>query len=267
MQKIIFKPLYQSLLVLFALVVTPCKANETELIFLDDGYCPFVCDDQDRPGITVELLRALFEPEGYTFKIKLLPFKRAISQVISANSNPETFYFLSGASPDDKVFMQKSLPFIFADVCFFTAHDSQWKYEGMSSKPVKFGLVDQYDYQFINDFLYRPEQKDLLINLVGNHPTQRLLKQLAAGRIEAFVDIQAHARYLIDKHHLNEGIKEVGCMAKGFPIEVSMPKNHALTDKLMSLITSKRKELYQSGAVEAVFKRYSVRYSQPDWDQ
>jgi hypothetical protein len=240
-------------------------AEDKTLYFVSGDNCPFSCASHDKPGIWVEMIRALLESSGYTVQHQLRPIKRAHHEVrrVDPQSNQYLFTVRTARSLDSNPAMPGLLtshrPILFYRGCFITRSNVEWQYSGPQSSPsIKLGLVDGLNYSFLSEFLNRTDQKPLTIYTVGKDPTLSNLKLLVSGRIDALLSTYTLAYYSAAKEGLTDKIEMAGCDVTPHPFYLVFPDKHHLSKILIKLIDDRLDTVNANGTVARIYANYEI---------
>lgn len=160
---------------IFAFLALFLSLAEAETITAtQDPWPPFV-QAEGPPGLSVELVRAAFEHEGYEFKMTIMPWARAIYQVRNGNVDVlvATWYTLERTA-----YLRYSEPYMQSQLKFIKRAGDDFEFHGLASLTGKsVGVARDYGYgdEFSNAPNFtRPETNNTVLNLL----------KLQAGRID-----------------------------------------------------------------------------------
>lgn len=253
----IFKRRLFTILLVFNLNIS-LETNAETLVIVDDGYCPFMCEDNDSPGIYMELLQKIFTGSPHLIEQQILPIKRAIHLAKTSNHQHSPMYIVVGAEGTSGHQLSKTDPISYHEVCYFTAQQNPWRYTGINSPAAHIGLIKGYEYKQYADYIFRTNNPNTISWIVGSQPTLKLMRQTAAQRIDVFVDIRAHSEIMQIKHNLQNSIINAGCSETPYPISLLLPNQHPLTEQLVAQINKSLKAFRRSGQLHTIFQRYNM---------
>lgn len=174
-----------------ALAYAP-QAQAEDITLVADEWCPYNCaPGADKPGMAIEIAKAIFEPQGAVIAYRLVPWSRALEQVATGAMDGAV-----GASRQERA----DLAFPANDLgpltnVIVTAKASGFAYAGIDSlKGRKLGLIQDYGYGEPIDSFMAANPGDIRA-ITGNDVTGQLLKLLLAGRVDAIVEGEAVIRY------------------------------------------------------------------------
>lgn len=247
------------MLILIAIILLlPFNSKAENIVIVDDGYCPFMCDSEESPGIYYELLSEIWNHQNYKVQQKILPFKRAMHLAQTSNNQHDTIYVVIGTETHDLLKLTPSDPISFHQVCFYTSANNTWRYSGPNSASAKIGYIDGYTYHVVQDYLFREKNPNDLTVVVGDKPTLKLIRLVAANRLDGFADIRSHAEVLLKQHKLEKAVINAGCVSQPHPIRVMLPSLHPKTPELLRSINEGIRRLRRNGKAQEIFKRYNM---------
>lgn len=249
------------LLMCTTLLSVPTFASET-ISFRSDYWCPYICNpNSDKPGYMVEVLRKVFEPQGYKLDIQLQSWVKAIAATRTNESNA-----LMGASPiDGPDFIFPKQPLGLMRNAFFVRRDSKWSYQGAASLAgQKIGVINSYTYGEGIDPLIKQKHTSFYV-VSGKQPLESVVRMAHTGRLDAFVespDILPHTtaqtkKYL--RHFRFAGWVEIAEPELYVLFSPKNPKSKVYAQILDEGIT----KLRASGELKRILDRYEVY----DWDR
>ncbi len=245
-------------IVIAIILALPLKSKAENIVIVDDGYCPFMCDSEETPGIYYEILSEIWRDLDHQLQQEILPFKRAMHLAQTSNNQHDTIYIVIGTETHDQLKLTASDPISFHQVCFFTGANNAWRYSGPDSTAAKLGYIDGYTYHVVQDYLFREQNPNDLTVVVGDKPTLKLMRLVAANRLDGFADIRSHAETLLQQHKLDKAVINAGCVSTPHPIRVMLPSLHPKTPELLRSINEGIRKLRRNGKAQAIFKRYNM---------
>jgi polar amino acid transport system substrate-binding protein len=163
---------------------------------------PFIDPDHPRQGLSLEIVRAAFETQGYSVVMTFMPWARAEELVRQG-----TYAITPGAWPteDRKKDFLFSEPYIENSIKFIKRKGDVFEYRGLESlNGLVVGVVRGYGYDdaFLTASSFRREEaNDFITNI----------RKLLARRIDITLEDEIVARYLLSRSEtgLSEGIEFV----------------------------------------------------------
>ncbi|MHC4885313.1 MAG: substrate-binding periplasmic protein [Planctomycetota bacterium] len=239
---------------------SPTAPPAKTLIFCSDPWPPYAGrqDVKDR-GYIVDLVTAIYEPDGYTVSFINLPWSRCIKDTRDGRITA-----LAGADI-------KEVPdFIFPEETvgttrptFFVRKDSSWAFKGVTSlKEIKLGVIQDYTYsEDVDEYTQRHQKSDRLLIVKGNDPLDRLIDALQNKRIEAFIENAPVVHYTLRQKGLGDQIREAGGPQAGVRLFVPFSPKLPQAKEHARRFDEKIREFRRSGKLKTILDRYQLQ----DW--
>jgi polar amino acid transport system substrate-binding protein len=177
-------------LVSLLLVTLSVSADDKTVVAAADPWPPFVDQNNPKDGLSLEIIRAAMQTQGYTVKMAYVPWARALAGVTDA-----TYDILPDAwmTEERKATLSFSGPYTSNDILFIKKKGDPFEYKGLDSlKSKTVGVITGYGYgdAFMNSSLFKREGAgDLLTNI----------RKVVAGHIDLTLEDQIVAKSLISK--------------------------------------------------------------------
>ena len=163
-------------IIIFCLSALPCMANEKTIVAAADPWPPFVNPADPKEGLSLEIIKAAYETEGYTVEMNYVPWARAINGVKKGKYDiiPTTWM-----TDERKTFLMFSEPYAVNKIKFIKNQDDPFEFEGIKSLTgKKIGTIRGYGYgdEFMNaDNFIREDVTDLMTNIKKlTHSSRRI---------------------------------------------------------------------------------------------
>lgn len=253
----------KSILLVVILISTGLSANAKEIKMASGDWCPYVCDPtlhKGKMGYLPDIVKIIFEKEGYTFKMHYLPFAR----VVDATKRGDYVAIPGVYKSDVPDFIFASTPQGLGGNEIYVLKENSWKYKGLSSlKDLKgkIGITNDYTYgKKIDKFI--KTNSEIFNTLSGEDPQGRNMKMLATKRVVAWIEDVQVAKFNISKEGLTTKILSAGQVGEELPVYVGFsPKNAEESKKYAKLVEDGIKELRKSGKLKEILSDYGLS----DW--
>ncbi len=242
-------------------VSTPKAGGAKALTFCSDSWPPY--SDQAgtaREGYVVELLRAIYEPLGYTVNYTVQPWSRCLVGVRSG-----LYSGLAGAEHDDipdlffpRLMAGASFP------TFFTSKTHLWTYSGeMSLRQIRLGVVQNYTYApALDRYIAAEAQGDRIVVFRGDEPFRQMLAGLEGGRVDAIIENSLVVEAFLRQQRLPaELLRTAGSAGPGRGVFVPFSPVDERSPELAALFDRRLLELRRDGVLQRILDRYQVS----DW--
>jgi len=240
------------------------KANfgvEKELNFASIDYCPFTCDpdkENGKEGIMIEVLRLSLEPIGYRVKFDIMPYSRAIAEV-KLNNYDGIAVVIKSHAPS---FIYPELPTLRPRVGLYIKKERNLSYSSTDSlKNSLMVVVQDYKYDNANFDAYIARNKGnkaRILSLTGNNTVERALKSILFQRADVYLENQLSVAYYATGLEIKNKIQLIHSIPSDIN-DYSAFSPTIIEAKYLSIqLSSTIKELYETGKMNAIFKKYGV---------
>ncbi|MDI4632638.1 transporter substrate-binding domain-containing protein [Pelomonas sp. V22] len=246
-------PLLASLLPCLAL---PAARADEIVLASPDFWCPFSCKAGDPlEGFTVDIIRAIFGPAGHQVRLVNENYSRALLDVRAGRytATPSTF---RDEAPD---FVLPEQPISRNRYCVYVLPQQRWTYTGPGSlRGKQVGIVRNYSYGSELDRLIKAQPKQFDVH-AGDGLTERMLRRLEVGRIDAFIEDENLVTYTLrQKPELKA--RSAGCEAPTYAFMAISPQ-HPKAQAYARLFSEGMLQLRRTGQLREILARYGL----PEW--
>ncbi|HQM45889.1 MAG TPA: transporter substrate-binding domain-containing protein [Smithellaceae bacterium] len=163
-----------------------------------DTWPPYNDDPKSKlPGSMVEIVKKIFEKNGYKIDYQVMPWNRSIADVEEGK-----FDAIFGATTEcpDCITPKEAIGLMINH--FYVKKGSTWRYTGPDSlKTVSVGVIADYSYTDVFDAYVKKNKGDYkkIDMMHGDESLQKNVKKLLAGRIGAIVENPLVFNWVITK--------------------------------------------------------------------
>lgn len=226
-----------------------------------DDWPPYNMIPGRKPeGYMIDVLKAVFEPQGISVDYQLVPWNRAI-----ADTRAGVYVAVVGASRTDGaglVFPAEELAI--NRLGFYTRSTSVWSFNGIASlSTVSIAAVAGYDYRsWLNQYIDRFKGDERRVQLVsGDRPLETNFRKLLNGRVDVIVDSETSLRYMARQMNVEESVREAGHGSDPTDIYVAFSPQYPYSVDLANMLSYGIRELRSRGRLAAILAPYGL----PDW--
>ncbi len=247
------------------------QAGEKKIVLAADEWCPYNCSPEDtaRPGYMVEIAQAVFKKAGYQVEYKVMPFQRALHDVLKGSVDGAIAVDSETAREAQEMYLRtsgKMASFAPSDtmavtrVSFFTASETQWTFDpanpeaSIAALGGKVGVPKGYSYD-ISQLL---RKMDLLVEISGDTPMEQLLKMLESGKVKAVIDDDAVIQYVAGNIGLAGKVRFAGAAGDTLDCFIGFNTTHKDYAELLDKGVA---EMRANGELAKIMQKYNMQ----DW--
>ncbi len=247
-------------LAVLLLAISQLPVTAATLTVRADSYPPYNGTPGDaKPGYVVEILKAIFEPQGITVDYQIRPWSRTLEEVKKGTFDAA----IAGlkADMDTGVFPQEACGMNRLGV--YVLAGNSWKYSGPDDlKHIKLGIIEGYTYS--DEIMgHLRANKPMVFTVNGDDPLPKLTRMLQAGRIDAFVENPDVVAYYLRSAGLGDKIVTAGDAsgAKIEPLYVIFSPGKPTSRDYAAKYDEGLRKFRQSGKLREILAAYGLK----DW--
>jgi polar amino acid transport system substrate-binding protein len=237
---------------------SPINGNsDATLVFGSDVWAPFIsAPEAEQAGYMVDIVRALFESEGYAVRFVVLPWSRCLEEARSGRITG----VLGAEVVDAPNFIFPQEVIARSRASFYVRDDIKWHYEGPDSlSHVKLGYIQDYGYPLaILDYIEGQTDASRLYAAHGEAPLDQLIEALKAKRIDAFIEFTDVADYKINQLDLGESIRYAGCAATDAELFIAFSPVLKTSTGLARIFDDNYRAMLKRGDIERMLQQYGL---------
>ncbi len=242
------------------------RTQERTITVVGDEWPPFnmipdgIAPNRRREGYMIDILRAVFEPQGISIIYQLVPWNRALS-----DTRAGIYTAVVGASKVDGaglVFPAEELAI--NRLGFYTLSTSVWTFDGVASlSEVSLGVIAGYDYrEWLNDYIRRYGDDERRVQIMsGDRALEANFRKLLNGRIDAIVDSETSLRYTAWQLNVEAKVREAGRGSEPTNIYVAFSPESPYAVDLADMLSNGVRELRSNGRLASILAAYGLT----DW--
>ncbi len=246
--------LLSRLLALLLLAAAP-RARADEIVLASPDYwCPFSCKaGAAQEGFTVDIVREIFSAAGHKVRLVNQNYSRALMDVRAGTytATPSTF---RDEAPD---FVFPAQPISRNRYCAYVTADNPWTYRGPASLAAlgRVGVIRDYSYGAALDAAIKAAPKRFEVH-TGDALTERMLRRLQLGRMDAFIEEENLVAYTL-KQHGELAARNAGCEAPSYAYMALSPRNPKAQD-YARVFSDGMLKLRRTGRLKAILAGYGL---------
>jgi polar amino acid transport system substrate-binding protein len=235
------------------LLAAPARADE--IVIASPAYwCPFSCQaGSTREGFTVDIAREIFAAAGHKVRLVNENYSRALIDV-RAGAYTATASTFREEAPD---FVFPAQPISRNRFCVYVPADSAWTYRGAASLSElgRVGVIRDYAYGTALDVIIKASPKRFEVH-TGDRLTERMLRRLQLGRMDAFIEEENLVAYTRQQHP-ELAPRSAGCEPPSYAYLAISPK-HPRAREYARLFSEGMLRLRQSGRLRSILATYGL---------
>lgn len=233
------------------------SAEDKVLHIAADSWMPYNGDPEaKKPGYVVEMVRSIFEKQGYKVAYSTMPYTEALAAVREGKLD-------AVIGPDEveaKDLRMPAEPMCEPKICLLTRASNKWNYDNINSlKSQKLGATEGYSYwPALDGYIKANPNKVLLAS--GDSPIDELFAKLESGEIDILVETEPVLLWHLREHKLDRNQFRAVLRQDSTPCYVAFAPTES--GRVQADIFDKGvRELRGSGALAALLKSYGLN----DW--
>jgi polar amino acid transport system substrate-binding protein len=236
------------------------ERKKNELLFCSDPWLPYVGQVSDNEeGYTIDLIREIYKPFGYTVRLVNMPWTRCIAETREGKFNG-----LTQSEPNEATgFIFSSESIGVTRPTFFAQPNTDWTYTGVNSlKNIRLGVIQTYTYEkSIDEYIQKNIGTKAIFSVKGDDALPKLINLLKSGRIDAFIENRIVGTYSFLKAGAKQNQYRIAGEVPGLklflPLSLSLPESI----ELAKIFNNRIQEMRANGSLQKILARYEVE----DW--
>jgi polar amino acid transport system substrate-binding protein len=246
------------LLAILSAMLLPAPARATNPVRVSAGtWCPFVCQDDARPGALVELSRAAFAAVDIAVTFRILPWGREIA----ATRKAETDAIVAVAKSDVPDFVFPSRKIGRFRPCFFTGAPSNWVYRGVSSlKSIHLSVLrgTTYPDDEVNAYLDQAGSRPSAVDFLYSDDYLPLsFKMIEARRADVMLDDRNVVEAYLHTSDQQARFRIAGCLPTT-GLWLAFSPSAANAQSLADSFDLGLGRIVQSGEAKRIYEKYGL---------
>jgi polar amino acid transport system substrate-binding protein len=240
------------------LLATTAITHADTITIAADEWCPYNCaPDSAQPGYAVELTQEALKPYGHTVKYEVLPWTRAVKMTEEGELNA-----VIGSNPNsDPTLIYPKNEFGIMTWAIFVRADDPWRFTTPESlKGRSIGLINDYQYSNLGDYLRENPAIAKLESIGGDDAREKNIQKLLNKRIDTFIENGAVMSWTLAQTQREGQLIDVGASDPLSLFIAFSPKNPQSAVYAQQLSDGIDK-LRQSGRLAEILKSYHLT----DW--
>ena len=251
--------MYRCIVLLIIMLNSLAIADDKVIVLAADPWCPWNCEDKNKPGIAVELAQAIYEPLGYKVQYVSMPWSRAMDE--AAKGHVTGVVGADKGIPELKDFIFPNEALSHADDVYVLKADSKFIYKNIDSlKGKTFGIVANYHFQDeIGKYIEDNYNNSQIVSQVnGIDGVRQNLKKLMDGRIDIYIDNRYVILYNAQQLGIKDKLKIGGTLKEDWDLYIAFSPVTREAKTLAKIYDEGVARLKDSGEYKKIIARYII---------
>lgn len=249
--------MHRCLTVLLAGVALPTAVFADTLSLRADHWMPFNGDPaSDRPGIMIEVVRAIFPAEGITVDYQISPWARSVKDCEEGRIDG-----IIGATHEDfpdGVFPAEALGTV--EVALIVPAASTFTYHDIASiQAVRLGCIAEYTYTDELDAHIAANPGGRVNVLAGDAPLAQAIALLQRGRLDVFVEDPKVFHEALAEAHADAAAFRTAATLASKPLYIAFSPARPNARRYAALLDAGVARLRASGELQALLAKYGMQ--------
>jgi len=232
--------------------------NKT-ICVVSDNQMPFNgLPVNDKSGYLIDILKAIFESQGYNITYKAMPWNYALYGV--QNGQFDAILRTTRGEGSRLIFPKESVGLL--NVQFMVRKNSTWRFQGISSlEKMRLGCVSNYDYgPHLTAYIQNPLNVENVIGTKGICPLCFLVDKLLNQDIDVFLGLPSTVRWMLSQKGMPaDAIVSAGTNLKQWtPLHIAFTPNKSSSRLYAQLFDDGIRQLRENGELEKILDHYDV---------
>lgn len=210
----------------------------------------------ERPGFAIEILRAIFEPQGIRVDYSLSGWSRSLE--LARTGQVDCVIGAYRADAPALLFPRSAVAL--DDVAFYVASASSWRYQGLDSlEGVVLGAIADYSYgELMDGYLNAHAGEDRVQLIHGMEPLRRNIRKLLSGRVDVLLESPLVMEATVEQEGLAEALIEAGRIGLSEPIYLACAPDKSSSPVYLRLFDEGMARLRANGELARIMDRYGL---------
>ena len=232
------------------------NAAPQELIFHAEYFPPFICSqDSDSPGFAVEVLKEVYPEKDFCIAIRFCGWQSAAAQLAKNKISA----YIGMAKADYPEFPVPRHPIFHIQSAVYVKSDLDMKYTGPGSlAKIKTGFQVDFSHSDEFDEYQKLHAEDGSLLYYRKNRTEDMLKDLASGKIRAFVQCTAAVQWALLNHpESRKLVKRIAFLDNGTDFYVIFARKKD-SNELIRIFNRRFPEFIKTEKYRALLRKYAL---------
>lgn len=249
--------LFKVILIMISLLITKIAFSESINIAFNI-WCPWMCDNFEKPGLTIELVENIFKTEGINVEFQKASWSIAINEVREGRIKG----ILAPAKIEAPDFIFSSEPVAYQQMCFYVKKSSKWSFKNIDSiKNMSLAIVQGANYPGMMDYFNKTHlSKNVKVNQISAEDVFNVgFKLLTNNECDSFVIDSITADNYLKSNYYTDQFKKVGCLKTENLYFALSPKDKEKSMRLIKIFNSNFLSIKLTDAYQKLYDKYGIQ--------
>lgn len=250
------KIIIKTAIVMHALALAQTAVSKPKTIHIgSDPWCPYQCFDKTEPyGITLDIMKAIFEPQGYKVTMANLPWARAIQSL--RDGEITTFGSAAKADAPDIIFANE--PTTNMRNTIFKSTSDSWKFKDMNSLTEgTLGIIQSYTYGEAMD-AYIAKNSKFVDTATGSIALESNIRKLIAKRIRFIIDDENIILFAANRIQERDKIAAAHVISE-VPLHFGFSPKNPNAKELAKITSHALQKMKKDGSLARIYAKYGLQ--------
>ena len=223
-----------------------------------DDWCPYICDNKEKPGYIVEIIKKVMAEHRIDVEFEVMPLGRAFLEV--ENNHLDMVLALTEVHIKEHSLIASDV--IIGDYAndFFVLSDNPFRFKNIDQlKSELLGVVESYEYGANLDAFIRLHPEKVHI-AHGRSPLQQNINMLLKGRLSVVLDTKNTVQFFLHQQNISNVIY-AGTQGPTAPLYIGFNPRLSNLPTLQQYLSNGLEELRTTGQLKQLLQRYGIA----DW--
>lgn len=246
--------LWLACLCLFA----PSLAHAEKVLIGMPEWCPYTCEDPERPGLMVELTRDILKAQGIEAEFEIYENWNRLVYDARKGRKIDALLATSAAEVPELVYPEESM--IDVLISFFIRSDSPWRYTGPESFEghLLLGFENLYYGAKIQPYIEANKHDRTKVELATGETEEVFMNKVAHGRGDIYLEDKNVGLYMIKHEGLAGRIKLASGSAPidPLPLSVGFSPKRSKASEYARFLSEGVRQAKKDGTYDRLIKQY-----------
>lgn len=223
-----------------------------------DSWCPWMCDNVDKPGLAIELVESIFKTEGIHVEFQRTAWSAALREVREG----KIIGILGAAKGEAPDFLFTNTPIGYQQMCFYVKSSLKWRYKNIESlKNKNVAIVQGANYPGIMEYLSHnnANKKTKLTQIISEDIFNSGFKLLLSNSADVFITDSVTSDHYLKENGYEDQFKKSGCLKAENLFLALTPKNKERSIKFIQIFNNNLLSIKLTDEYQKLYDKYNIQ--------